>query len=90
MKHLTPHEVALKRLNLKRGDKVKIISKSLSYERGWGDAWLEEMDEYVGTIGTVQIVGDSDGVLKSSGGVFLREGFWFPAFCLEKVREVDR
>lgn len=86
MKYLTPHETALKRLNLKKGDKVKVISKAESYKLGWDDAWVPPMDRFVNRICEV------DKIDNFAIGVRIKHPeqnwfYWFPAFCLEKVRE---
>jgi len=36
------------------GDKVKIVRKASSFEDGWQNKWLMEMDVYVGECGYVR------------------------------------
>jgi len=75
-------------VDLKKGDKVKITQSSLSYEKGWNNVWLDDMDEIVGMTGTY-----IDGIEKSHGlGVLLdeetpseRHGIRIPYFILDKI-----
>ena len=71
----------------KVGDKVKIIRAAGCGENDWENAWVSEMDEYVGKVATVE-------VLCGMGGIGLRceeideDGeFRFPYFVLEKVEK---
>jgi len=64
------------RSGIKPGDKVKVTRTTFSYEKGWQNQWVKDMDEYVGNIYTV---GGSD-----IGNGFFLEGYYFPYFVLEK------
>lgn len=45
------HQEALNRLNLQIGDRVKILYKSNSNERGWCAIWNPQMDKNIGENG---------------------------------------
>jgi len=76
--HLETHQEALERLQLKVGDKVKVLCKAESFERDWEANWAKVMDDYIGkTIKVIDFSGNS--------GVRLDCYYNFPAFVLEKV-----
>lgn len=86
LKNQTPHYVAMKRLNLRKGDKVKLIAAARTLERGWENSWVPDMDSYVGQVGTAVGRGSDTGI-----PVVFSEGesacFFYPAFYLEKIKE---
>jgi hypothetical protein len=46
---MTAYEKALKELNLKVGDKVKVVKRVEELE-GWNNDWLDSMDSYIGKV----------------------------------------
>jgi len=76
--HLETHQEALERLNLKVGDKVKVLRKAKSFERDWKASWVKSMDDYIGK--TLKVIDFS-----CNSGVRLDGNYNFPAFVLEKV-----
>lgn len=60
------------------GDKVKVLRKAKSHERGWQDDWVSEMDSSVSQILEVKHTRGREGVL-------LSDNYWYPNFVLEKV-----
>jgi hypothetical protein len=73
-------------MTFKAGDKVKVLRKAKDYENGWENAWVSEMDERVGQIGTVvrhrKLL--KDVILEFSGS---EDTLGFPEFVLELVPE---
>lgn len=69
--------------NFKIGDKVKILRKAKSYEMGWRDSWIDEMDKFIGKVGKVEDFVGAFGVFVA----FKPGSFHFPFFVLEKVEE---
>lgn len=61
------------------GDIVKVTHKVPSYDLGWGNTWVEEMDEYVG--GEYRIGRIVDGRVKLGGIIYS-----FPIHVLQLVR----
>jgi len=65
------------------GDRVKIIKKASSFENGWEDVWIEEMDSCVGKTGRIK------GDYGSYGFLVVMDDsnyyYTFPYFCLKKV-----
>lgn len=67
---------------IKVGDKVEIIRSAKSFEDGWDNDWVEEMDQYVG--GIFEVTSEDDGTgfyLQSPDG---DSYYGFPYFVLEK------
>lgn len=65
---------------IKIGDKVKILRKAESFECGWKNGWVPEMNRMVGM--TSIITGDS-----GEYGFVLEDGLGYPYFVLEIVSE---
>lgn len=68
---------------LKVGDVVKITRKAKDGENGWDNAWVEEMDRFVGKIGVVVDLPSDEGIK-----VYCLEAgdyYSFPEFVLKKV-----
>lgn len=70
------------------GDKVRVARKAESYESGWLNDWVPEMDAFVGT--EVEVAPDQCGC-PTEQGVSLRSPgkdvpFRFPYFILEVVK----
>jgi len=76
----------MKENNVHVGDKVKVVRKADDYEDGWGDSWVEKMDEMFG--GVYEIV-ENDDVIGEEDGLLLKFNkdldFHLPYFCLEVV-----
>lgn len=70
---------------LQHGDLVKIIRKAETHEHGWGNAWIEEMDEYIGKSFRMDLAYASR--TYASGRGIRIEDFFFPYFVLEKIKE---
>ncbi len=62
----------------KKGDKVKVVKKILK-EHGWNNAWVSDMDKFIGHIYTVSSV-DKFGVHFNSSN------FGFPPSSLELIK----
>lgn len=81
--HIETHQEALERLQLKVGDRVKVLCKAESNKRGWNTYWAKYMDNYIGkTFKVIDFAG--------SMGVELDGYYSFPAFVLEKVEDEKR
>jgi len=64
---------------ISKGDRVKVLRKAESYERGWGNTWHTEMDGFVGGVYEVEFV-------RPLAGLYLKgTSFGFPYFILEKL-----
>ena len=48
MNYIKEQEKWIKENNIKIGDKVIVTRKAESYENGWNDPWIGEMDEFIG------------------------------------------
>jgi hypothetical protein len=72
---------------IKQGDMVRVTSKAASYEQGWNNVWVRDMDFMVGNIYRVTEVAGGSGI-----GLLLdqKKGdeYQFPYFILEKVTPV--
>jgi hypothetical protein len=78
---------AAKRLNLKIGDKVKVLCKAEDFSNNWLLIWNEQMDSFVGQICKVTNNNSGKNIRR---GVLLtnkNNSFYFPHFVLEKVVE---
>jgi len=65
------------------GDRVRVLRKAEDFELGWPDSWSVYMDDFIGSVHTIQWV--------SQYGIGLVQGFGrynFPWFVLEKVQGV--
>ena len=79
------HKEALERLQLKVGDKVKLLREATNNESGWENNWNEVvMSRNVGLIGIVNGISDRVGVTVKFAND-KGSGFWYPAFILEKI-----
>jgi len=65
------------------GNRVKIIKKASSFENGWQDIWIEEMDSCVGKTGKIKEDCGSYGFLVEMDDS--NYYYTFPYFCLKKV-----
>jgi len=70
------------RSGIKPGDKVKVTRTASDYEKGWGNQWIKDMDDYVGKIYTVSGSDIGKGFLFDDNFSF--NEFRFPYFVLEK------
>lgn len=80
------HDAALRRLSLKDGDRVKLISSASDRERGWTNSWQRGADKWIGKEGIIddRCIDERGVRVKFSSD----EGYPVPAFCLEKVVNV--
>ena len=67
---------------IKVGDLVEIVDYASSYEHGWNNVWIEDMDYFVGSV--QEVTGDmgSAGFMLDITGTAA-----YPYFVLEKVTE---
>lgn len=72
--------------DLKVGDYVRVTRKAGDYEDGWGGRWVGEMDDFVGKVIPVSVIGEARGVIISYC-YYDQLGHSFPYFVLEKVEE---
>lgn len=83
------HQEALKRLQLKVGDKVKILTKADDYEDGWESIWVNgKMDSAIGKTGIVKEIGkENEGIQVLIEGITdsLGNSYFYPAFVLDKI-----
>jgi hypothetical protein len=63
------------------GDKVKVLCKCPSYHMGWGTAWPQTMDKYIGDTLEVTYISKEWGFRAGP------DCFWFPPFVLELVKK---
>ena len=64
---------------LKGGDRVRVTRTAKTHEKGWGDAWVRDMNECVGEVRTI------DGEGSRRGFNLTGTTCSFPYFVLEKV-----
>ena len=74
-KQKTVHQLMLEHLNLRPGDRVRILRKAETLELGWDSVWLPEMNQFVGKV--LEVV-----AVRGEYGVHC-EDFLFPAHVLE-------
>lgn len=67
---------------IKNGDKVRVISKAISYKHGWANDWCDGMDQAVGNVYEVQDTCINRYGVRLS---FSRGWYSFPFFVLHKV-----
>ena len=70
----------------KVGDKVKVLRKATTHERGWGNSWERRMNKAVGNIGTVKYISERLKYDVSVDGPNVPH-FGYPSFVLELVNE---
>lgn len=75
------YQEATNAMNLQPGDIVRVTQRWASYNRGWNNAWAEDMDNYIGDEYEVRRVSDN-----RNGVVFKDCPFNFPIYSLEIVR----
>lgn len=78
LEYLTKHKSS----NITVGDKVKIVRKAFSFENGWQNKWLIEMDVYIGEWGYVR---KDLGVWGFCVEFEDRQMYNFPYFVLQKI-----
>ena len=64
---------------VKEGDCVKVLRKAGEDEEDWGDAWIPDMDNYVGSFYEITEI--------CPDGIELDSEYLFPYFVLEKVAD---
>lgn len=78
------HQCLVKESNIKVGDYVKVVAKANSYERGWKNGWVDEMDIMVNKIGKVVSIRKDEGVEIDFGEK--QDCYYeYPIFVLEKT-----
>ena len=88
--HLETNQEALERLDLKVGDRVKVLRKAKSKERDWLPCWGTKMDDYVGKVFKVVEISQGDLGVRLLGPKISADEYdkpYFPAFVLEKVEK---
>ena len=63
--------------DVKEGDCVRVLRKAGKDEEGWGDAWMPDMDNYVGGVYEITEI--------CLDGIELGSDYVFPYFVLEKI-----
>lgn len=71
-----------KKTGFQKGDRVRVLRRAASFEKGWNNNWCKEMDGIVGAIRTIVAIDDEGIILK-----YANTEYWFPYFVLEKVEE---
>lgn len=66
---------------IKAGNTVKVLRIAKDFEMGWENVWEESMDDKVGNTDTVNVIQEGD-------GFFLSDGYYYPFFVLEKIKDV--
>ena len=75
-------------MNFKMGDKVRILRKARTHERGWQNSWIDEMSEFVGKIGRVVFVSKE---FRHDVEVRVQGDVWgYPDFVLQKIESAKR
>lgn len=62
---------------VKVGDCVKVLRRAGEDEENWGDAWIPDMDNYIGNVCTITEI--------CPDGIELGSDYIFPYFVLEKI-----
>lgn len=62
---------------IKAGDCVKVLRRAGEDEEDWGDAWIPDMDNYIGNVCTITEI--------CPDGIELGSEYIFPYFVLEKI-----
>jgi hypothetical protein len=87
LKYLKGHKAS----GLKVGDKVRVLRKAKDHEGGWDGGWVDENNESIGKVFTItQDEGLLGFELNDAPDPFpekLFEGYNYPFFVLEKVKE---
>lgn len=65
--------------DIKEGDCVRILRKAGKDEEGWGDAWMPDMDNYVGRVYKITEI--------CPDGIELGSDYIFPYSVLEKISD---
>ena len=76
----------VKRNKVRAGDKVVVARKEDGGERFWPNVWVEEMDEFIGKVSTVQSQATC-GISLSSD--HLGTNYYFPYFCLKTIKTTN-
>lgn len=64
---------------IKAGDCVKVLRRAGEDEEDWGDAWIPDMDNYIGNVCTITEI--------CPDGIELGSEYIFPYFVLEKISD---
>lgn len=67
--------------NLQVGDRVLVTRKCSDLDNGWKNTWVDNMDDHIGKIFTIQAI-ESTGVSFKEDGLY---GYKFPPHVLVKV-----
>jgi len=81
----TIHEQILAELKLEVGDVVKITHKVPGKNLGWGNSWEPEMDNAIGKQGSVQKLGDEEGVIVKIEGIEMEMDYYYPAQSIKVI-----
>lgn len=74
------YKTAQAECGLKVGDKVRVVRKAETHEKGWSDSWISPMYSLIGTENTIASIGLAGVGIRSNNS-----DFYFPFFVLEKV-----
>lgn len=70
------------KLKIQKGERVLISRKAFSNEEGWNNTWINDMNQYVDTIGMVEEISGQSGIyIKHLDG----KGWCYPYFILTFV-----
>jgi len=69
---------------LKVGDRVEVLQKAKSHEKGWDNSWEKPMDLLVGHIGTITHISRVEILIKFYGEDIT---FGYPFYVLKKVKK---
>jgi hypothetical protein len=74
----------IKKHNLKKGDKVKVLRRANDHEKGWGCGWIPSMDETIGKEITIYNFGQrNNGLALECSDCVCR---LYPFFVLDPVK----
>jgi hypothetical protein len=81
----------IKKHNLKKGDKVKVLRRAENYEDGWGTYWslngsLSEQDKTIGKVYEIYAIMDNS-IRLDVNGILL---YYYPYFVLEPVIQTQK
>lgn len=68
------------------GDRVRVLRDAKDYESGWGNSWVDQMDDAVGKTLTVSSADIGNGVALEDGHL----DYEYPFFVLRLVRKAPK
>lgn len=76
-----------KAVDLKVGDRVRVVGKIDSFRNGWDNYWSTYMDEYKDSCGVVTKLGDTIGIAVSIDNSGTE--YYFPPHVLQKIENAE-